>query len=83
MSSETILGIETFWAACISLAGYFSIGVWIFWDWATHDETLNRPWRWGDASRRPRGSFEARVLEHIGGVAVFLSILVFGLSAVW
>jgi hypothetical protein len=79
MPAETILGIETFWLICLVAAAYFFVGAGLFWHFVAHDEPPIRAWRFGDPPRRPEKSFEARVLEHIGGVAVFLSICVFGL----
>jgi len=63
----------------IAIAAWIALGIWLFARWACHDEKSLPAWRWGDPVRRPGKSFEARVIEHIGGIAVFLSISVFGL----
>ena len=74
-----LCGIDTIFAEWIAITAYVALGAWLLMRWARHDEKPLPNWRWGDPSRRPGKSFEARVLEHIGGVAVFLSICVFGL----
>ena len=76
-----LCGIDILFAEWIAIAVYVAFGVWLFSRWAMRDESPLPNWRWGDAPRRPMKSFEARVLEHIGGVAVFLSICVFGLRS--
>ena len=72
-------GIDALFVEWITIAAYLVLGIWLFARWACRDEKPLPNWRWGDPVRRPGKSFEARVIEHIGGVAVFLSICVFGL----
>jgi hypothetical protein len=75
----TLCGIDILFAEWIAIAAYVALGAWLVFRGATQDEKPLPNWRWGDPIRRPGKSFEARVIEHIGGVAVFLSICVFGL----
>ena len=74
-------GVDTLFVELVAIAAYLGLGMWLFSRWAMRDETPIPNWRWGDAPRRTMKSFEARVLEHIGGVAVFLTICVFGLRS--
>ena len=76
-----LCGVDLLFAEWIAIAAYLAFGAWLFAHWAMRDEIQLPSWRWGDIPRRPGKSFEARVLEHIGGVAVFLSICVFGLRS--
>jgi len=74
-----LCGIDVLFVEWIAIAAWIALGIWLFARWACHDEKSLPNWRWGDPVRRPGKSFEARVYEHLGGVAVFLSISVFGL----
>ena len=76
-----LCGVDLLFAEWIAIAVYLVFGAWLFARWAMRDEKCVPNWHWGDAPRRPVKSFEARVLEHIGGVAVFLTICVFGLRS--
>jgi hypothetical protein len=76
---ETLCGVDLLFAEWVAIAAYLALGIWMFARWACRDEKAIPNWRWGDPVRRPGKSFEARVLEHLGGIAVFLSISVFGL----
>jgi hypothetical protein len=81
----TLCGIDILFAEWIAIAAYVALGIWLIARWACHEEKPLPNWRWGDPIRRPGKSFEARVIEHIGGIAVFLSISVMGLHGlgVW
>ena len=76
-----LCGIDILFAEWVAIAAYLALGAWIIFQAARHEEKPLPHWRWGDSPRRPGKSFEVRVLEHIGGVAVFLSICVFGLRS--
>ena len=75
----SLCGIDILFAEWVAIAAYLALGIWLIAQWACHEEKPLPNWRWGDPIHRPGKSFEARVIEHIGGVAVFLSICVFGL----
>jgi hypothetical protein len=75
-----LCGIDLLFVEWVAIAAYLALGAWLFARWAMRDENPIPKWRWGDKPRRPK-SFEAMILEHIGGVAVFLSICVFGLRS--
>ena len=76
-----LCGVDILFAEWVAIAAYLALGAWLFSRWAMRDERPLPNWHWGDAPRRSGKSFEMRVLEHIGGVAVFLSICVFGLRS--
>ena len=78
MQIPNLFGYDMLLVVCIAAPTYFLVGLWLFWKWATRDDTPIKTWRWGDPPRRGR-SVEERIFEHLGGVAVFLSICVFGL----
>ena len=76
-----LCGVDLLFAEWIAIAAYLVFGAWLFARWAMRDEIQLPNWRWGNKPRRPGKSFEMRVLEHLGGIAVFLSICVFGLRS--
>ena len=78
---EQLCGVDLLFAEWIAIAAYIALGVYLIARWACYEEKPLPPWRWGDPIRRPSKSFEARVIEHLGGVAVFISIVVFGLNS--
>jgi hypothetical protein len=77
---STLCGVDLLFVEWIAIIAYIALGAWLVFRAATRDEKPIAPWRWGDAPRRPK-SIEARIMEHIGGVAIFLSVCVFGLHA--
>ena len=76
---EQLCGVDLLFAEWIAIAAYIALGVYLIARWACYEEKPLPAWKFGDAPRRPGKSFEARVIEHLGGVAVFVSICVFGL----
>ena len=79
MPSETILGIESFWFICLAAAGYFFVGIWLFWDWVTHDETPKRPWQWGDPPRHAKPPLLDRIIMQAGPAGLALAGVTFAL----
>jgi hypothetical protein len=75
-----LCGIDILAVELIVIGAWFACGVWLALRAARHEEKPLPSWRWGDKPRRPK-SFESMILEHAGGVAVFLSICVFGLRS--
>ena len=75
-----LCGIDVLFVEWTAIIAWLAFGAWLFARWACHEEKPAPRWKWGDPPRRVQ-SFEARVLEHIGGVAVFLSICIYGLSS--
>jgi len=78
---EQLCGVDLLFVEWIAIAAYLALGIWLFSRWACHEEKALPNWEFGDPPRRPGKSFEARVLEHLGGCAVFISIVLFGLNS--
>lgn len=78
---QTLCGIDLLFVEWIGIAAYLAFGIWLFSRWATREEKPIPAWRWGDPRRRTGESVEAKIIEHIAGVVVFLSICIFGLYA--
>ena len=76
-----LCGIDMLFVEWIAIAAYLVFGIWLFSRWACREEKPTPPWKYGDPPRRPGKSFEMRVLEHLGGCAVFISIVLFGLNS--
>ena len=76
-----LCGIDVLFVEWIAIVAYLALGVWLYARWACSDDKPLPNWKFGDKPRRPGKSFEACVIEHIGGTAVFLAIIVFGLHA--
>jgi hypothetical protein len=76
---SNLCGIDLLFCEWVAIAAYLALGAWLWFRWARHEDKPLAPWKWGDAPRRPAQSFVERALAHVGGIAVFLTICVFGL----